>query len=44
MQSNNLILIRYEAYTDSNGNSVTRNDLPTVAPVLANTISSFLKR
>jgi len=31
--------MRYDAYTESYGKSVIKKDLPTVAPVRANTIS-----
>ena len=39
---NNLILIKNDAYTDSYGNLSIKNDLPTVAPVLAKTMSPDL--
>lgn len=33
--------MRYDAYTEAYGKSVIKKDLPTVAPVRANTISSL---
>lgn len=40
MPLTNLILIKNEAYTDSWGIFSIKKDLPTVAPVLAKTMSS----
>ena len=42
MKLSNLILIKNDAYTDSYGSWSIKNDLPTVAPVLAKTISPDL--